>query len=106
MSLANVQDASSFRREVARSGGLVSDGPVESGWAVHTMRGGRGPKTRAHFWTRGATHDIDGEVVTRVVTACGLESIVYGGFVRLLGAGNYQFCAHCERVLMNRSHRP
>lgn len=101
MDFAKVTDAASFRQEVARSGGRVSDGPVKDGWAVHPFFGSKGPKQVAHHWTSGETREFDGNEATRVDAACGHWTVVTHG-VPLLGAGNYEPCSKCERVLMKR----
>jgi len=106
MEFSKVTDAASFRHEVARQGGLISDGPVQDGWAVHPFFGSRKRgQQRAHHWTRGETLEIDGQKATRVDTACGHWTCVTAS-VPLLGAGNYELCSRCERVLMKRMVAP
>jgi len=102
MDFSKVTDSASFRREVARQGGLISDGPVQDGWAVHPFFGSKGRKQVAHHWARGETRQIDEQEATRVETACGHWTCVTAS-VPLLGAGNYEMCTRCERVLMKRA---
>lgn len=94
-----------FRRAALEAGALISDGPVDAGWATHPF--GRG--TKAHFWTAHPDNGLEAEAlkecgerargIRRVTSACGLEKIAVKA-VPLLGAGNLPFCARCEAKLM------
>ncbi len=88
--------------KMARLGGTVSGGPVEAeftrGWGKHPFRG-----ELAHHWTADRTiaagHKLTTEGAYWLHSACGLTTVATTQ-VQLLGAGTYEYCKRCERVLM------
>jgi hypothetical protein len=87
---------------LARQGGIVSGGPVDAeftrGWGKHPFRG-----ELAHHWTADRTiaagHKMTTEGAYWLHSACGMTTVATSQ-VPLLGAGTYEYCKRCERVLM------
>lgn len=86
-----------FLGPAARDGAIISGGPVpadfERGWGKHPFRG-----EKAHHWTADRTL-IDPGIGYGLASACGLDTVATPQ-VPLLGAGTYEYCERCERVLM------
>jgi hypothetical protein len=91
-----------FHRAALEAGAMISDGPVPEDFAAAWGTAGLSIARVAHYWTAERPEWRNPDVLYGLRSACGLQSIGTRR-VPLRAAGNFPYCARCEKALMRKA---